>query len=156
VLMSGPNVAIPSLTLLEDDMAGYISPERFQMFSLGAFAAVALALACTGVYGTTAYAVSRRTHEIGLRMALGARRGDVLRTVLRQGLTLALLGLALGLAGALAGTRILRSLLYEVSPTDPLTFVCVSLFLAGTALLAAYVPARRAARIDPMAALRYE
>ena len=156
VLTSGPNVAILGLTLFEDDIAGYVSPERFQMFALGAFAAVALALACTGVYGITAYAVSRRTHEIGLRMALGARRGDVLRTVLRQGFMLALLGLALGLAGALAGTRILRSLLYEVSPTDPLTFVCVSLFLAGTALLAAYVPARRAARIDPMAALRYE
>jgi putative ABC transport system permease protein len=156
VLTSGPNVTIDGLTLLEDDIAGYVSPERFRMFSLGAFAVVALVLACTGVYGITAYAVSRRTHEIGIRMALGARRGDVLKTVLRQGLTLTIMGLTLGLAGALAATRVLCSLLYEVSPTDPLTFVCVAVLLAGVALLASYLPARRAAQTDPMVALRYE
>jgi putative ABC transport system permease protein len=141
---------------LEDEIAGLVSPQRFNMLALGVFAAVALALAATGVYGVTAYAVSRRTQEIGIRMALGARGGDVLRTVLGQGVAVTLIGIMVGLAAALVLTRVIRSLLYDISPTDPLTFVCVSLFLAGTALLACYVPARRAARIDPMVALRYE
>lgn len=147
---------IRSILPLEDVIADYISTPRFGMLCLGAFAAAALVLACLGVYGTTTYAVSRRTHEIGIRMALGARSSDVLKTVLRRGLTLMLIGLAIGLAGALVATRVIQSLLYGVSPTDPLTFVCVALLLAGVATLASYLPARRAARIDPMAALRYE
>jgi putative ABC transport system permease protein len=123
---------------------------------VGGFAVVALVLACLGVYGTTAYAVSQRTHEIGIRVALGARSRDILRAVLGQGLRFTLAGLALGCAGALVATRIIRSFLYEVSPTDPLTFACVALVLAGVALLASYLPARRAAKTDPMTALRYE
>jgi ABC-type antimicrobial peptide transport system permease subunit len=137
-------------------MADLFASERFNTLFLAAFAALALLLASIGVYGTTAYAVSRRTHEIGIRMALGARSGDVLRAVLCRALKLTSIGIALGLAGSIALTRIIRSLLYDVSPTDPLTFACVALFLAAAALFASYLPARRAAKIDPMQALRYE
>jgi putative ABC transport system permease protein len=129
---------------------------RSNMQLLALFAALALILASIGVYGLMAFFVSQRAQEIGIRMALGARSADVLRSVVGQGLKLTLIGLAIGLAGAVAATRVIGSLLYDVSPTDPLTFVCVSLLLAGVALVAAYVPARRAARIDPMVALRYE
>jgi putative ABC transport system permease protein len=152
----GEDVAVGSVTFMENDISDLFSSERFSTIFLGVFAGVALFLACIGIYGTTAYAVSRRTHEIGIRMALGARGGDVLVAVLRQGLKLTLIGLTIGLAGAFVLTRIISSLLYDVSPTDPLTFVCVSLLLAGVALLASYIPARRAAKIDPMVALRYE
>ncbi len=150
------NALIRSVAPLEDVIAEYISPQRFGMLCLGVFATAALVLACVGVYGTTAYAVSRRTHEIGVRMALGARRGDVIRTVLGEGLRLTAIGLLLGLVGAFAATRVIRSLLYAVSPTDTLTFVLTSILLIGVALLASYIPARRASRIDPMVALRYE
>lgn len=149
-------LSIDKIVPLEDEIAEYVSPQRFNMLSLGVFAAVALMLGATGVYGVTAYAVSRRTQEIGIRIALGATTGDVLRTILGQGLTVTLIGTAVGLAVALALTRVIRSLLFGVSPTDPLTFVCVFLFLAGIALLAGYLPARRATRIDPMTALRSE
>jgi putative ABC transport system permease protein len=150
------DVPVSGVTFVEKDMYDLHAQERLNTLFLGAFAAVALLLASLGVYGTVAYAVSRRTHEIGIRMALGARRGEIMQAVLRQGLTLTLAGLIVGLAGAWAATRVIRSLLYEVSPTDPLTFVCSAVLLAGAALLACYLPARRAARIDPMVALRYE
>ncbi len=156
VLSVNRDVLIRSILPLEDVIADYISTQRFGMLCLGAFAAAALVLACLGVYGATAYAVSRRTHEIGIRMALGACSSDVLTAVLRRGLGLTLIGLTIGLAGALVTTRVIRNLLYDVSPTDPLTFVCVSLLLGSAALLASVIPARRAARIDPMVALRYE
>jgi putative ABC transport system permease protein len=149
-------VALVDVVTVEEEIAALSSPQRFNTFFLGAFAAVALTLANIGIYGTVAYAVSRRTHEIGIRMALGARTSDVLKAVLKQGLKLALVGVAIGLVGALALTRVISGFLYNVSPTDPLTFVCVSLLLGGVALLASYIPARRAARIDPMEALRYE
>ncbi|HEX5411054.1 MAG TPA: FtsX-like permease family protein, partial [Terriglobia bacterium] len=109
-----------------------------------------------GLYGIMAYSVSRRTNEIGIRMALGAERRHVLRAVIGQGLRLALVGIVIGVAGALALTRFLASLLYGVKPTDPLTFIAVSLILIAVALLACYIPARRAARVDPMVALRHE
>lgn len=156
ILAMDPEVVIRGMTSLDEEIGDFFAPQRFMLFCVGGFAVVALVLACLGVYGTTAYAVSRRTREIGIRMALGARSADVMSAILRQGLKLTGIGLLLGLGGALAATRIIRSFLYEVSPTDPLTFACVALLLAGVALLACYLPARRAARTDPMVALRYE
>ena len=122
----------------------------------GAFAAIALVLAAVGVYGVISYAVSQRTQEIGVRVALGAQHGDVLRLVLRDGAVLGGIGIAIGLVGALIVTRFLRTMLFGVSPFDPASFVAVSLMLGAIALFASYVPARRAAKVDPVEALRYD
>jgi putative ABC transport system permease protein len=130
--------------------------ERFIASLLAAFAAFALLLSATGIYAVTRYSISRRTQELGIRMALGASRNDVLKLVLRKGLTPVFVGAGVGLAGAIAVARVLSSLLYQLSPWDPLTYVAVSLLIIGVGLLAGYLPAQRAARIDPMEALRYE
>jgi predicted permease len=123
---------------------------------LGIFSGIALVMAAAGIYGVMAYFVSQRTREIGIRLALGAQRRDVLKLILRSGMSLVAIGLAIGLAGALVLTRLLTTLLFEVSPTDPITFVAVSTCAILAALLACYIPARRATRVDPIIALRYE
>ncbi|MBZ5578865.1 MAG: FtsX-like permease family protein, partial [Acidobacteriia bacterium] len=133
-----------------------VAAPRFRMTLLGIFAALALALAAVGIYGVMAYAVAQRTHEIGIRMALGAARGNVLRMVVREGLALAAAGVALGLAGAFAATRVLNSFLFGVTATDVRTLAAVSILLAAVAAAASYVPARRATRVDPNVALRWE
>jgi len=140
-----------------DELLGVsLAQQRFNMLLLGLFAALALILGAVGIYGAMAYAVNQRTHEIGIRTALGAQRRDVLRLVMRDGTKIALFGIASGIAGALVLTRLMASLLFEVKPTDPATFAGVAILLALVALAACYIPARRAMRVDPMVALRYE
>ncbi len=150
------NVPISEVRSMEQVISASVSQRRFSMMMLGLFALVALLLSAVGIYGVIAYSVSERSHEIGIRIALGARSRDILRMVLGQGMILTLIGVALGLAGALALTRLMSSLIYGVSATDPLTFAGVSLALGVVALLACYIPARRATRVDPMEALRDE
>jgi len=141
---------------MDQRIADTLARRRFSFYLLGAFASLALVLAVAGLYGVMAYMVSQSSHEIGIRMALGARQSDVLRVVLCNGMVLTGIGLAIGLAVSLAATRVLRSLLYEVTTTDPVTFIGVPLLLAVVAGLACYIPARRAASVDPMVALRCE
>ena len=151
---SGQPVArLQTMELLVSDA---MSSDRFLLFMIGLFAAMALVLAVVGIYGVLAYVTSRRVHEIGIRMALGAQRSDVSRLVLGHGLALTLAGVALGLAGALTATRVLNSVLFGVTSTDPLTFIGVAAILGSAAMLACWIPARRAMRVDPMVALRYE
>ena len=150
-----PEVA-PKFQTLEQMFSTATASRRFNLTLFAVFAALALALASLGIYGVLAYSVEQRTREIGIRMALGAQHVDVLRLVVGQGAGFVLLGLALGLGGALALGRVVRGLLYNVEPTDPLSFSGAALLLCGVALLACYIPARRAARVDPMVALRYE
>ncbi|HEY0728689.1 MAG TPA: FtsX-like permease family protein, partial [Pyrinomonadaceae bacterium] len=151
-----PNQVIWRTQTLEELLGTSVAPRRFNMLLLGIFASVALVLAAVGLYGVMSYSVSWRTHEIGIRMALGAKRADVLRLVIRQGMTMALIGLGVGLLGAFAMSRVIAGLLYGVSPKDPLTFAGVSIVLLAVALLACLLPARRATRVNPIVALRSE
>jgi ABC-type antimicrobial peptide transport system permease subunit len=141
---------------MNDRLSNSVAARRFNLLLLGGFAALALLLAGVGVYGVVSYVVSQRTHEIGIRMALGAKSSDVARLFIKQGMKLVSLGVALGALGAFALTRLMTSLLFNVGANDPLTFAGVALLLSSIALLACYLPARRAARIDPLAALRHE
>jgi putative ABC transport system permease protein len=156
ILSVAPDQPVFNVRTMKEIVNESIASRRFSMFLLLVFALVALVLAAVGIYGVMAYSVTQRTHEIGIRMALGAQAADVLRMILRQGLLLILVGIAVGLAVAFALTRVLASLLYGVSATDPLTFAAISLLLVTVALLACYIPARRATKVDPMVALRYE
>ena len=150
------DVALYDLTTLDSRIQLSTSTQRMGGAFVGGFGLVALFLAAMGIYGVLAYTTRQRSHEIGIRMALGAEPRDVLRLVLRQGLTLALLGLGIGLAASLAVTRLMSTLLFGVGASDPLTYVGVALLLCAVALLACYIPARRAMKVDPMVALRYE
>ena len=141
---------------MDQVIADSVADRRLPMLILGAFAVAALLLGAIGVYGIVGYSVAQRTQEFGIRMALGARRRDVVRMVLGQDLRLALFGLLIGLAGSLAIARLIAGLLFGITPADPGTLVATSLLILGVALLACYIPARRAARVDPMVALRYE
>jgi putative ABC transport system permease protein len=147
---------VSNVRTLDQVFAAAISRERFQALLLGLFAALALLLACVGLYGVISYAVVQRTHEIGVRVALGARPADVLRLVIRQGMTLTFVGLVIGIGVGSVVTRVLTDMLYGVSARDPLTFVGVPVLLLLVAFLACYIPARRATQIDPLVALRYE
>jgi putative ABC transport system permease protein len=149
-------IPVDDVHAMDDLIAVSVAQQRFNMLLLGLFAALALILAAVGIYGAMAYAVNQRTHEIGIRTALGAQRSDVLRLVMRDGAKIALFGIASGIAGALALTRLMASLLFEVKPTDPATFAGVAILLAFVVLAACYIPARRATKVDPMVALRYE
>jgi putative ABC transport system permease protein len=149
-------IPVGDVHAMDELLAVSLAQQRFNMLLLGVFAALALILAAVGIYGAMAYAANQRTHEIGIRTALGAQRRDVLWLVMRDGARIALFGIASGIAGALALTHLMASLLFEVKPTDPVTFACVAILLAFVVLVACYIPARRAMRVDPMVALRYE
>jgi putative ABC transport system permease protein len=147
---------VSNVRTLDQVFAAAISQERFQALMLGLFATLALILACIGLYGVISYSVVQRTHEIGVRMALGAQPVDVLKLVIRQGMTLTLAGLVVGIAAGTFATRVLSDMLFGVAPRDPLTFAGVPVLLLVVAFLACYIPARRATRIDPLTALRAE
>jgi predicted permease len=151
-----PNEYVGRVVSMDEQLSNAVAERRFQMLLLGVFAGIALAIAAVGIYGVISFAVSQRTHEIGIRMALGAQAGDVLRLVIWRGMSLTLLGVTLGLAAALALTRVMKKLLFEVSPTDPATFALIALLLVGVAFIASYIPARRATKVDPLQALRQE
>jgi len=156
VLNVDPDQPVFDVNTMEEVISTSLNSRRFDLLLLGSFAALGLVLAVLGIYGVISYGVQQRTHEVGIRMALGAQRRDVLQIVLGEGAKLALIGVAIGLVAALGLTRLLRGLLYAVSATDPATFVGAAILLTAVALLACYIPARRATKIDPMVALRHE
>ena len=151
-----PDVPIYQLSTIQQKIAGTLERTHFDTFLLTLFASTALLLSSVGIYGVMSFTVAQRTRDIGIRMALGATREQILRDVLTQGMRLTAAGLVFGLAGALMGTQLLASLLYGIQSSDAVTFTVASSALCAVALLACYVPARRATRVDPMIALRYE
>jgi putative ABC transport system permease protein len=151
-----PEDPVYGMSTMSSTLDYSISPQRFNSLLLAIFAGLALVLAAIGIYGVIAYSVVQRTREIGIRMALGAMRHDVLHLILRQGVRIGALGLALGTAGAYLATRSLSSMLYGVKPHDPLIFFVVAVSILVVVMLASYIPARRATRVDPLIALRYE
>jgi putative ABC transport system permease protein len=151
-----PDLPLTNVMTMEDRLSDAVAQPRFRTTLIALFAVVALILACVGIYGVISYSVTLRTHEIGIRMALGAQTGDVLTMVIRQAIVLAVIGIALGLSASYALTSLMSKLLFGVQPTDPATFVLTAAILSITALLASYLPARRATKIDPLEALRYE
>ena len=153
--MSGDQVLFGAQTL-EQVISDSLAPRRFSAILLGTFAGLALLLASIGIYGVISYVVGQRSNEIGVRMALGAKSRDILRLVLADGGKLVLMGIGIGLAAAVGLTQLIKSFLYGVDAADPLTFAAVAVLLSLVALAACYVPARRAARVDPVIALRYE
>ncbi|HET9712164.1 MAG TPA: FtsX-like permease family protein, partial [Pyrinomonadaceae bacterium] len=156
VLAVDPNQPVYDVKTMDERVALTLETRRFAVVLLGIFGALALLLAAIGLYGVLAFTVSQRTREIGIHMALGARARDVLVMVMKQGMSLVLVGIVFGVAGAYAVTRTIRSLLFEVGTTDPLTFVGTLVLLAIVGFIASYVPARRATKVDPLEALRYE
>jgi putative ABC transport system permease protein len=150
------NAPASNMRTMEQYLAASVAPRRFNLWLLTVFAGAALMLAATGLYGVISYGVAQRRHEIGIRMALGARASDVLKLVIGQGMALALVGVALGLLASLALTRVMEGLLFGVSATDPLTYMVIALLLMFVALLACYIPARRATKVDPLIALKSE
>jgi putative ABC transport system permease protein len=148
--------AVFNIRTMDDMVAQSVASRRFSMMLLTAFAVAALLLSSIGIYGTMAYAVAQRTREIGLRITLGAQRGNVLRMVIGEGMKLALIGVALGLIASFALTRTMKTLLFGISTTDPLTFLGITLLLVAVALFACWIPARRATKVAPLIALRYE
>jgi len=149
-------VPLLNIRTMDESVSSSLSSQRFTMLLLAAFAGTALLLAAAGIYGVMAYLVTRRTREIGVRMALGAVAGDVLRLVIGQGMWTTIVGMAIGIGGSFALTRTMQSLLFGVSTTDPLTLAGVLVLLAAVSFLACWIPARRATRVDPLVALRYE
>jgi putative ABC transport system permease protein len=151
-----PAIPVSSLRTMDEVFSESVVQQRFSMLLVGLFGSLALVLAAIGIYGVMSYTVTQRKHEIAVRMALGARRSQVWQLILKEGLMLASLGVCIGVAGAFALTRLMSSLLFEVKPTDLGTFAAVSVLLILIALIACVVPARRATRVDPLVALRYE
>jgi putative ABC transport system permease protein len=151
-----PGQPVSHIRTIDQLLDGMMAQRRLNMVLFALFGGVALVLAAVGVYGVISYSVTQRTHEIGIRMALGADRGDVLKLIIRNGMTLVLIGVAIGLIAAFGLTRLMTTLLFGVSATDLATFVAVSGILSGVALAACFVPALRAIKVDPMVALRYE
>jgi ABC-type antimicrobial peptide transport system permease subunit len=151
-----PTIPVFGIRTMDEIVAKSMAARRFALEILGIFAIGAFLLACVGIYGVMAYAISQRSGEIGLRMALGARRSDIVRIVLSEAGLIVVAGVGAGLMGSLVLTRFLQTLLFDIKPTDPLTFGTLTILLAGVALLASFIPARKASRLDPLVALRHE
>lgn len=151
-----PREVVYAVETMNDVVARSFEPRRFSMLLLAVFAFLALALACVGIYGVISYLIGQRTHEIGVRIALGAQRRDVMRMVLSEGAKMAFLGVGVGIAGGLALTRLMSRVLFGVTPQDPLTFAAVAVLLSAAAIAASYIPARHAVRVDPIIALGHE